>query len=131
VHIGLIEKVRFISLLTQDAHWHNLAQGGARQDCLLRRLPIVVDLLKALQQSSIAGGLFLLIGSLKRAWIRLFAKINPGTVCQGFVASSGIEPESRASETRILSVVLRGQLSEQEDRCFAIEAKVMFHPLLT
>lgn len=39
---------------------------------------------------------------------RLFAKISPGTPCQGFVASSGIEPESRASETRILSVVLRG-----------------------
>jgi hypothetical protein len=95
-------------LLTQGAHLQNLALGGARQDCLLRRLPIVVDLLKALQQSSIAGGLFLLIGSLKRAWIRLFAKINPGTACQGFVASSGIEPESRASETRILSVVLRG-----------------------
>ena len=95
-------------LLTQGAHLQNLALGGARQDCLLRRLPIVVDLLKALQQSSIAGGLFLLIGSLKRAWIRLFAKINPGTPCQGFVASSGIEPESRASETRILSVVLRG-----------------------
>ena len=95
------------------------------------RLPLVVDLLKALQQSLIAGGLFLLIGSLKRAWIRLFAKINPGTACQGFVASSGIEPESRASETRILSVVLRGQLSEQEGRCIAIDAKVMFHPLLT
>ncbi len=32
-----------------------------------------------------------------------------------FVASSGIEPESRASETRILSVVLQGQVANVID----------------